>query len=148
MTIASVNQPSRIRWWLLIVALFAAFAFGAMVKVALADHYHSFNMIGHGVIHGDSTTDGYFFTETDSPWLGTAGDPNLNYCLIGDARYGNYADLYTANSDRCRIWSARVADRVDECYAYTQNAVENKLQAHTHLAHNYGQFGGCPRRLI
>jgi hypothetical protein len=133
---------------MLLLSLLTAFAFGAVVTTALGGHYHFFDAIGHGVIHGNSTTDGYFFTETDSPWLSAPGDPNFNYCLIGDARYGNYADLFTEGSNLCRIWSARVADRVDECYAYTQNYVENHLQLHTHVAHNYGQFGGCPRRLI
>ena len=48
----------------LIAILLSGFIWGAVVRVALADHYHV-NCVGHGFVHGDSTSDGSFFARVE-----------------------------------------------------------------------------------
>ena len=38
-----------------LIILLTGFLWGALVKVALAEHYHV-NCVGHGFVHGEATT--------------------------------------------------------------------------------------------
>ena len=49
---------------IVLLALLCAFSFGAIVKVALADSYHT-TCVGHGFVAGGSQTDGSFFARVE-----------------------------------------------------------------------------------
>lgn len=88
---------------LIVLALLAAFSFSAIVTTALANHFHTVNGIGHGFVHGGSTTDGSFFSRIDAhtPSNGFWAD-----CTV----YGN-GGLTTISSESqaydvtCNAWS-------------------------------------------
>jgi Spy/CpxP family protein refolding chaperone len=52
-----------------LAALCTSFAFGAAAQLATADHWHSFDNIWHGVVHGSDSRDASFFGRTDSPFV-------------------------------------------------------------------------------
>ena len=97
------EERLRGRHGLIVLALVAAFSFSAIVTTALANHFHTVNGIGHGFVHGSSTTDGSFFSRIDShtPSYGFWAD-----CTV----YGN-GGLTTIASDSqaygatCNAWS-------------------------------------------
>jgi len=47
------------------LALICAVSFGAIVRRAFADDYHT-NCVGHGFVHGSSQTDGSFYSRVAS----------------------------------------------------------------------------------
>ncbi len=118
-------------------AFLAAASFGATAQVATADHYHTYNNIPHGLVHGQSTTDGSYFGRTMYFYLGLD-----YYCAVGDTRTSNwYFDAWVRNGD-CSIWS-RAAFRAyqDECAGITGHQGVNNttgsivLGYHQHYSH-------------
>jgi len=55
---------------LAVLTAVSAFSFGAMIQVAAARHWHDWNQVGgsqyHGLVHGSSTTDGYYDSQVHS----------------------------------------------------------------------------------
>ena len=50
---------------MLVLVLCTGFLWGAAVKIAIAEHYHV-ACVGHGFVHGESTTDGSFFARVEA----------------------------------------------------------------------------------
>lgn len=121
----------------LLVAAIASCAVAVSAAPALAGHYHTYNNITHGIVHGSSDSDGSFFGRTYGYYFG-----GVNYCAVGHTSGGNhnsatYATGYTYNADLCSLWSRAYSHFVDECLAFSWNQVAtNILGAHYHYAHS------------
>lgn len=114
--------------------MIAAFSFAAIVKVAIAGHYHEYFNVRHGFVHGSSTTDGSFHGRTDN----YGGWPEYNYCAVGDTSRGLYADEWTYGTDLCNIWSGVYSGSKDECLGASANEVTGGiLSYHNHYSHYY-----------
>lgn len=122
----------------LLLALCAAFLFGAIVQVALAGHFHTYNEVNHGVVHGNDVEDGSFFGRTESLWITTLT------CYVGDAYRGWYAGAQTTGGTygTCSLWSVRegAPGYVNECSSLSYNAASRRLDGHTHGGHYYGGY--------
>ena len=110
-------------------------------SVAQADHYHTYNNIEHGLVHGSYDWDGAFFGRTYGYYLGA-----YNYCGVGDYDWGWYAIGYTYNADLCSLWSKHYTANPDECRGVSYNRVARQfggsdfLGEHIHDAHSPPQF--------
>lgn len=115
---------------------------GASAGVALAVHYHSYNWVDHGIVHGSSNIDYSYFGRTLSDYL----PPSAHRCGIGHTGRGLYVDITTAGD--CDVWSAHYSNSFNECLAISVHAMAHgstvRLQPHPHEAHNYTGGYGCP----
>jgi hypothetical protein len=118
-----------IRPRLVLLLAIAGFAWGAAVTVALAEHYHV-NCVGHGFVHGDSTTDGSFFARVEAG-CGTASRSCDLYTggsfIAGDTVTG---------SATCNVWS-RTFGNFTECASTAHVAYTGVFSSHVHKAHNW-----------
>lgn len=132
-------------------ALFTLFATSAIVQQAVAGHYHEYNLIVHGLVHGESDTDGSFFGRTYGYHIGA-----INVCAVGqygdgDTATRTYSSSASADADLCSVWSRSGNSYQNECrgwaYArvYRPGASSDILQAHYHSAHS-PPVGSCPVR--
>lgn len=99
---------------LLALSLFAAVSIGALSNVAMATHasgthYHIYNSIPHGMVHGSSTTDDNWHARIES--VGSNSD--FRSCQAALAQFGPGGDdvigtSYTAgiNGATCNYWVA------------------------------------------
>src|SRR5688500_12838478 len=96
------RAPSRREPWisprLLLIFVLMGFAWGAVVKVALASHFHV-ACVGHGFVHGDSTGDGSFFARVEAGCGSTRRDCEL-------FTYGSFigGSTVTGTSGTCNFW--------------------------------------------
>src|SRR5215218_6015722 len=83
----------------LLVILLTGFVWGAAVKVALADHYHV-ACVGHGFVHGDSTTDGSFFARVEA-----GCGSSLRECEL--YTHGSFigGSSVSGSTATCNLWS-------------------------------------------
>lgn len=127
---------------LVLVALAVAAFLAIGAAVAVAAHYHTVNNRSHGVVHGDSTTDGYFFGRTNGYYLNDA-----NYCYVGDTDIGLNYGAVSYNADLCSVWTGAYYYSINECRGASFNQVNgtNGISGHYHYAHSYG--GNCPRTI-
>lgn len=112
---------------------------GSLAAAAGADHYHTFNSIEHGMVQGDSPTDGSFFSRTYGRYLGYVND-----CAVGDVSGGGtYASTYSYNGNLCSLWSRETIRTVDECQGFSYSRVRpygatgggDVLGGHYHFPH-------------
>ncbi|WP_324340303.1 hypothetical protein [Baekduia sp.] len=84
---------------LVLLALVCAFSFGAIVRVALADNYHT-ACVGHGFVSGASQSDGSFFSRIE-PGCGST----YRECSI--YVYGSYVGSQSVGDTgtSCNSWS-------------------------------------------
>jgi hypothetical protein len=107
----------------------AGFAWGAIVTVALADHYHV-ACVGHGFVHGESTTDGSFFARVEAG----CGSPERRCALYA---FGSLVGSQTVGgSQTCNYWS-RSAGNYSECGSTAHTWSSGVFSSHVHKAHNY-----------
>jgi hypothetical protein len=107
------------------------------VGVAYAQwHYHVYNSIAHGVVHGSNTRDNHFHARVDSPHGGT------NYCLLGNE--GDwYHDRYhtTSGTNLCNDYNRdHWRGYWNECRAHAGTAHSSQLSEHIHYAHNWYDY--------
>ena len=86
-----LSQSKGMSLGLVLLALFCAASFGAIVTVARATSYHT-TCVGHGFVEGGSQTDGSFFSRIEAGcsatyrncelWISSAG-------LAGQQLYSN-----------------------------------------------------------
>lgn len=93
-----------------LLTLLTSFMLGGIVTVAVANHYHSTNGIGHGFVHGSSMTDGSFFARVDG---GTAPRKCQIDTLTHPQGYKTltYGDFTTT----CNLWSLSIFSSATEC---------------------------------
>ena len=113
------------------------------VSTALAEHYHTYNNIEHGVVHGSSDRDGAFFSRTYGYYFGS-----INQCAVGDAVRGYYASGSSNNANLCSLYSFTYTATPDECQARSYNRSYasvgggDYVGGHTHGPHS-PPFGAC-----
>lgn len=112
-------------------AVLAALTLAAMVAfsgTATANHYHT-NCVGHGMVHGSSTTDGSFFARVE----GGCSDPGMKTCSV---RTGSlvYATSYigTGNPATCNQWSNYCCAEQSSYATVDFNGV---FSSHSHYPH-------------
>lgn len=115
---------------LLVLILFSAFSFAAIVRVATADHYHT-NCVDHGFVHGESTTDGSFFGRVDAGCGSTFRTCDLY-------TYGNLIGSMSVSgtSTTCNNWSLSYGSYT-ECASTTHTSSSGVFSSHVHKAHNW-----------
>lgn len=121
----------RLRPAAVVALLLAAATWGAIAQTAIGDHYHS-SCVGHGFVHGSSTTDGSMHSRVESD--GVSGG-------CGDAR--RYCDLYTNGAYRggssaidpssCNFWVGSGT----ECASTAHVDFDGVFASHIHFAHNW-----------
>jgi hypothetical protein len=112
-----------------LIVLLTGFLWGAVVKVALAEHYHV-NCVGHGFVHGESTTDGSFFARVEAGCGSTFRRCDLytNGSFIGGSS--------ASGSLTCNLWS-RSLGSYTECASTAHVYSAGLFSDHVHKAHNW-----------
>jgi hypothetical protein len=115
---------------LLVLALVCSFSFGAIVRVAVADHYHV-ACVGHGFVHGNYTTDGSFYGRVEAGCGST-----LRNCHL--YTYGSYigGQTVTGSTAMCNAWSHSFGSYT-ECASTTHVDSRGVFSSHVHKAHNW-----------
>jgi hypothetical protein len=113
-----------------LVLVLMGFAWGAVVKVALASHFHV-ACVSHGFVHGDSTGDGSFFARVEAGCGSTRRDCEL-------FTYGSFVggSTVTGTSGTCNFWS-RSAGNFNECASTAHTYASGVFSNHVHKAHNF-----------
>ncbi len=115
----------------LLLAALCAFSFGMLVKVAVADPYHT-TCVGHGIVQGASTTDGSFFSRIENGCSAT-----YRYCGVGVSPSGvvGSVEVY-GNTTTCNA-TARDYGDFTECHGYADVYNSAIFSQHNHLASNW-----------
>jgi hypothetical protein len=128
--VSTIELEGRFRAARLLVAVLAAFAFGALVRATNADHYHS-NCVGHGFVHGSSTSDGSFFSRVE-PGCGST----WRRCSIYSGGVFRGEEITPDGGTTCNAWSFSFGS-FSECRSYANVYSSGVFSAHNHLAHNW-----------
>jgi hypothetical protein len=115
---------------LLLLALVCSFSFGAIVRIAVADHYH-ITCVGHGFVHGDSPGDGSFFARVD----GGCGSM-LRKCDLYTSGSWDGGQTVTGPSATCTAWSIEFGS-FSECASTAHVESDGVFASHVHKAHNW-----------
>jgi hypothetical protein len=113
----------------IVMLALCAFSFGAIVRVAHADHYHV-NCVEHGFVHGASMGDGSFFSRV------------MQGCGTGTKRCGLYTygsfvgDLTVGGTSNCSAWSNDFGS-FTECASTAHTYYSGVFGDHVHKAHNW-----------
>jgi hypothetical protein len=112
---------------LVLLALLCAFSFGAIVRVALADSYHT-TCVGHGFVAGGSQTDGSFFSRIEN-----GCSPTYRECAIytGGSWQGSQATY--DSSSICNAWS-RDFGSLSECASSAHVNAPGVFSSHVHAS--------------
>lgn len=119
-----------------LLAVCAAFAFGAIVKVASADHFHS-NCVGHGFVHGSDLTDGHFHSRVDPIACGDGSVRCSLYVFSSEIK-----TVYAGGSGvSCNLYVKDYGNYGPECAGksfnhYIRYSGGGQFDGHTHNAHN------------
>lgn len=109
----------------LVAALGAVLVFNS---TASAGHYHT-NCVGHGMVHGSSTTDGSWHARVE----GGCGNPGLKTCTVRAGSTPVYTSLIgTGNSATCNQWSSYCCTEQSGTAWVAFNGV---FSGHSHSAH-------------
>jgi hypothetical protein len=112
-----------------LLALLCAFSFGAIVRVALADSYHT-TCVGHGFVAGGSQTDGSFFSRIE-----TGCGSTTRQCAIYSG--GSYIGSQVATGgSMCNAWS-RDFGNYTECASSAHVDNPGVFSDHVHTAPNW-----------
>jgi hypothetical protein len=119
------ERVRRLRHALLLLAFLAAFAFGAFIAVARADHYHTSGYCGspHGFQFGSSKTDGIYSAEI---LLGGC-PPTFKHCQVNWPGFFRASDTYTT---RCFVQTYGVSG--GDCVGSARVYYEVVFSDHTH----------------
>lgn len=112
------------------IALLAAFSWGAAVRVALADHYHT-NCIAHGLVHGSNTYDGSFHSRVETG----CGSVSRRCEIWEGGIYVGGTSVVQATAV-CNTWSQSFNYPAAECLGIAK-VRGDILAEHPHRAHNW-----------
>ncbi len=120
-------QKRRLTPALLLMTLLCAFSFGAIVRLAFADDYHT-TCVPHGFVHGSSQTDGSFFARVENGCgSGTRScDMYVSGGYIGGLSVGGM----------CNAWSNDYGSYT-ECHATAHTTFVPYFNEHVHKASNW-----------
>lgn len=126
----SSRPAARRRTPLIVLALICSFSFGAIARVAVADHYHT-NCVGHGFVHGNYLTDGSFYGRVE-PGCGSS----LRNCHL--YTWGSYigGQTVTGTTAMCNAWSWSFGS-FTECASTAHVDSRYVFSGHVHKAHNW-----------
>jgi len=124
----SQPAPRRLTNGLLILTLACAFSFGAIVRFAFADDYHT-NCVGHGYVHGGSQTDGSFFSRVEA---GCGGGTRRCDIYV----FGGYVGGLSVGNATCNAWS-RSWGNFTECGSTAHVRFDPYFGEHVHKASNW-----------
>lgn len=115
---------------MILVALIAAFSFGAMVTVAFAVSYHT-TCVGHGFVEGSSQTDGSFFSRVE-----TGCGSTYRRCEIYTDHIYRGAQITGDTGTTCNAWS-RDFGTLTECASTARTYNAGVYSEHSHTAPNW-----------
>lgn len=123
--------PSHVPLKLGLLAILVAAAAGALAQLAFAGHYHT-NCVGHGFVHGSSTTDGSFHARVEAG----CGNPGQKTCVlyIYGQPYGSSDTVPAGVNSTCNAWSFAGGT---ECAGSAHVDFDGVFVSHEHLAHNW-----------
>jgi hypothetical protein len=130
MTRAPEASPRRLTAPLLLLVFLCAFSFGAIVRVALADHWHT-TCVPHGFVHGNSLTDGSFYARVD-PGCGST----LRTCDLYTSGSFIGGVTVTGTTATCGAWSTDFG-RFTECASTAHVRSSGVFSQHVHKASNW-----------
>lgn len=93
----------RARFVAVVAAAAMATAVGGITAVvALGQHYHT-NCVGHGFVHGSSTTDNAFWARVE----GGCGNPGSKVCVLRTVESNEIdrASIPAGSGSTCNAWS-------------------------------------------
>ena len=137
-----IEQRLREQRGLTVLLLVAAFSFSAIATAAFAAHFHAYACdgncsVGHGLVHGSSTTDGSFFSRVDahtSPWdYGSQDCWVYQQITLIDHTVGAFGGGCNTWSGGTGLWNetqGRAKTR-----SWSGNAGFATIPEHTHTAH-------------
>jgi len=128
---ASHASPRRLTTPLLLLVLLCAFSFGALVRVALADHYHV-ACVAHGFVHGNYLTDGSFYGRVE-PGCGST----LRTCDLYTSGSWIGGVTVTGTTATCTAWSIDFGRSFTECASTTHVESSGVFSKHVHKASNW-----------
>jgi hypothetical protein len=142
------SQTSTLGRFAALLAMVVAAMTLSLAPMASAGHYHTYNNIEHGLVHGCCTQDGSFFSRTYGYYVST-----YNYCAVGHVSAGThtgwtYANAYSIGGELCSLWSMHYGNFWDECAGFSYSEVAtfsggSYLSGHYHYAHNASPYT-CP----
>ena len=107
----------------------SAFSFGAITRIAWADHYHV-NCVEHGFVHGSNTNDNSFYARV----LHGCGSTTKRCGLY---TYGSFdGDLTVGGTSSCNAWSFTYGNYT-ECASTAHVYYSGVFADHVHKAHNW-----------
>lgn len=124
------NQQ-RMSVGLVILVLFAAFSFGAIVRIAVADPYHV-TCVGHGFVAGASDSDGSFFARVEHGCSSTNRTAEIR-------QYGSFVgsvSQYDLGSD-ASAWSRNYSLNLVECASAAHLTNSAAFSPHAHTGGNW-----------
>jgi hypothetical protein len=130
MTGPSRASPRRLTTPLLLLVLVCSFSFGAIVRVAFAEHFHT-TCVAHGFVHGESLTDESFFARVD-PGCGST----LRTCDLYTSGSFIGGQTVTGTTATCTAWSINFG-HFTECASTAHVASSGVFSRHVHKAHNW-----------
>lgn len=114
---------------LALLASVCAFSFGAVVTVAYASSHYHVSCVGNGFVHGDSTTDGSFFSRVES---GCSSATRSCTLFVSGSYIGQ---ILTSGSSTCNLWS-RTYGNYSECAGMARVRFDGVFSEHDHYANN------------
>ena len=123
-----MEHSRRLTPALLLMTLVCAFSFGAIVRLAFANHYHV-ACVGNGFVHGESTTDGSFFARVESGCGSSSRSCDIYVS-------GNYIGGLSVGDATCNAWSRNFGNYT-ECLGMARVAFVGVFSQHDHYAHNW-----------
>lgn len=124
------GKASRLTPGLAVCVVACALSLGAITQVAWAQHHYHVNCVGHGFVHGESTTDGSFFSRV---LYGCGSGPR--HCAIYN--YGSFVgDLAVGGTSTCNAWSYTYGTYV-ECASSARVFYSGVFSSHDHYAANW-----------
>jgi hypothetical protein len=127
---ASNASPRRLTTPLLLLAFLCAFSFGAIVRVAVADHFHV-TCVAHGFEQGVSNSDGSFSARVDAGCGST-----LRTCDLYSSGSWIGGVTVSGTTATCNAWSIEFG-HYTECASTAHVWSSGVFSEHVHKAHNW-----------
>jgi len=127
---ASDAPQRRLTAPLLLMVLVCAFSFGAIVRVALADHFHT-TCVPHGFVHGNSLSDESFYARVDAGCGST-----LRKCELYTSGSFIGGVTVTGTTATCSAWSIDFG-HFTECASTAHVRSDGVFSEHVHKASNW-----------
>jgi hypothetical protein len=113
-----------------LLALLAAFSFGAIVRTAFAVDYHT-TCVGHGFVSGSDPSDGSFFSRVE-----TGCSSTYRTCDIYTGGVWQGGQTTPNSNTTCNAWS-RDFGSLSECNSTAHVYNQGVFSAHVHTPNNY-----------